>query len=48
MDWDYATYRDGRLYDDDGYLLLHRDIVFASLQDAEQYIIDNDLRISIR
>jgi hypothetical protein len=49
MVWVYATLIKGILYDDDGNRILSVSTpVFKNEIEAEQYLIDNDLRISIR
>jgi len=49
FDWDYATLeKDGRLRDDNGDLLLNKNIKFKNTKEAEKYIKKHDLRITIR
>lgn len=44
--WYYLTFENGRLYDEEGYLFVNCE--FASASEADQYLIDQDLRASIR
>ena len=49
MDWTYFTLRsDGRLIDEDGDLCIAGNPRFKSESDAEQYLIDNDIRGNVR
>jgi len=49
FDWDYATLeKDGRLRDDNGDLLLNKNIKYKNTKEAEKYIKKHDLRITIR
>lgn len=47
MTWDYLIFniKDGKLYYEDGCIYL--DHSFNTLDQAEQYLIDNDLRATI-
>jgi hypothetical protein len=47
MDWPYYTYRDGYLYDEDGYRLGNTPR-FSSASDAETYLEDNDIRGNVK
>ena len=44
--WSYYTFRDGKLYDEDDNLAF--DKTFADEKDAEQYLIDNDMRVTVK
>lgn len=46
IDWVYLTYEYGKLYDEMGDP--YTDRYFASEEEAEQWLIDNDCRASIR
>lgn len=45
--WSYYTFRDGRLYDEDGDLAF-AGVTFASADDADGWLVDNDIRGSVR
>ena len=46
MDWDYVNYKDGKLWTDD--MELYCDETFQSVEEAEEYLKDNDIRATIR
>lgn len=47
--WDYLVMRQGRLYHDSGRLYYPtRLLVFSDLSQADAYLIDQDLRATIR
>ena len=49
FNWDYAELgRDGRLRDEDGNLLLSKNIKFKNRKEAEKYVENHNLRITIR
>lgn len=49
FNWEYAKLgKDGRLRDDNGDLLLNKNIRFKNDKEAEKYIEKHDLRITIR
>jgi len=47
MEWSYANFKDGKLFDDEGYLIGDFPL-FGSSIEANKYIVENDLRITIR
>lgn len=48
MEWPYYTLRaDGFLYDEDG-CKLNGTPVFKSVEEAEQWLVDNDVRGNVR
>ena len=48
MDWFYCTLRNGRLYDDHGHLMHDKSITFASFDEADAWIVAQDIRATIR
>jgi hypothetical protein len=46
LDWIYLTFRSGHLYEDDGALYTARQ--FASVAEAEQWLVDEDVPATIR
>jgi len=46
--WIYATLRKGRLVDEDGYELNESWPDFVSIEDAERFLEENDIRASVR
>lgn len=47
MNWTYYTFRDGRLYDEDGEVAF-AGLTFESAADAEDWLVENDVRGSVR
>ena len=45
IDWCYLTLRNGKLYDEEGYLYCQE--IFKSLDAANKYLEDNDCRATI-
>lgn len=48
MLWIYLNLVDGRLLDDDGHEIDHNWPSFDSWSDADQYLVDNDIRATLR
>ena len=48
MEWIYLTLKDGKLYDDDGYLVFLNTPYFKDSQEAGQWLEDNDERATVR
>lgn len=46
MDWTYYTFEDGKLLDEEGFQEF--DKTFLSADEAEQWLVDNDIRGSVR
>lgn len=46
MTWTYVEYKNGQLFTDEGDLFIVK--LFYSESEAEQYLVDNDIRASIR
>lgn len=50
MDWVYATWNDedGHLYDEMGFALLAGNPKFESAEEANDWCVEHDLRITVR
>lgn len=46
MTWTYVTYRNGQLFTDDNILFINK--LFYTESEAEQYLINEDIRATIR
>lgn len=48
FDWPYYTLRGGKLYDEQGHWCLRHAPRFATVADAEQWLVDQDERGNVR
>lgn len=47
-DWPYLTFKDGKLYDDAGALFSPVNIRFKDAAAAESWLVENDIRGTVR
>jgi hypothetical protein len=46
-EWQYYEFRNGKLYDEDGYEVFSEQ-EFATAADAEAWLVENDIRGTVR